>query len=133
MDKVVIVMPTFNEAENIEPMIEELFGNEFPKIDKAEMHLLVVDASSPDGTGKIVEEKMKKYENLHLLSKEKGGLGADYVAGFKYAMEKLGADAVMEMDADFQHPPRFVKPMVDAYLFKTEESDLPREALSNKE
>ena len=116
MDKVVIVMPTFNEAENIEPMIEELLGNEFPKIDRAEMHLLVVDASSPDGTGKIVEEKMKKYENLHLLSKEKGGLGADYVAGFKYAVDKLSADAVMEMDADFQHPPRFVKPMVDAYL-----------------
>src|SRR4030065_1618563 len=116
MDKVVIVMPTFNEAENIEPMIEELLGSEFPKIDKAEMHLLVVDASSPDGTGKIVEEKMNKYQNLHLLSKEKGGLGADYIAGFKYAVDKLGTDAVMEMDADFQHPPRFVKPMVDAYL-----------------
>jgi dolichol-phosphate mannosyltransferase len=116
MDRVVIVMPSFNEAENIEPMIEELLGKEFPKITGAEMHLLVVDALSPDGTGKIVQEKMNKYKNLHLLSKEKGGLGADYIAGFKYAVEKLSADAVMEMDADFQHPPRFVKPMVDAYL-----------------
>jgi dolichol-phosphate mannosyltransferase len=116
MDKVVIVMPSFNEAENIGPMIEELCGKEFPKITGAEMHLLVVDAMSPDGTGKIVEEKMKKYQSLHLLSKEKGGLGADYIAGFKYSMDKLSADAVMEMDADFQHPPRFVKPMVDAYL-----------------
>jgi dolichol-phosphate mannosyltransferase len=120
MDKVVIVMPSFNEAENIGPMIEELLGSEFPRIDRAEMHLLVVDASSPDGTGKIVQEKMNKYQNLHLLSKEKGGLGADYIAGFKYAMDKLGADAVMEMDADFQHPPRFVKPMVDAYLLGAE-------------
>jgi len=116
MRKVVIVMPAFNEAENIDPMIEELCGKEFPKIQNADMHLLVVDANSPDGTGKIVKEKQSKYENLHLLSKEKGGLGADYVAGFKYAMKELSADAVMEMDADFQHPPRFVKPMVEAYL-----------------
>ena len=116
MKKVVIVMPAFNEAENIAPMIEELCGKEFPKIENADMHLLVVDANSPDGTGKIVKDKQSEYKNLHLLSKEKGGLGADYIAGFKYAMKELNADAVMEMDADFQHPPRFVKPMVEAYL-----------------
>lgn len=116
MDKVVIVMPAFNEAENIGPMVDELCGKEFSKITNAEMHLLVVDANSPDGTGKIVKDKQEKYNNLHLLSKDKGGLGADYIAGFKYAMDKLSADAVMEMDADFQHPPRFVKPMVDAYV-----------------
>lgn len=116
MDKVVIVMPAFNEAENIGPMIDALCGEEFPKIKGADMQLLIVDANSPDGTGKIVKEKQEKYKSVHLLSKEKGGLGADYVAGFKYAMEKLNADAVMEMDADFQHPPRFVEPMVEAYL-----------------
>ena len=124
MDKIVIVMPTFNEAENIGRMVDELVGKEFSKIKGADMHLLVVDASSPDGTGKVVQEKIKKYDQssrlqrkkVHLLSKEKGGLGVDYVAGFKYAMEKLNADAVMEMDADFQHPPRFVKNMVQAYL-----------------
>lgn len=116
MDRVVVVMPAFNEAENIGPMIEELCTKEFPKIENADMHLLVVDANSPDGTGKIVKDKLSKYKNLHLLSKEKGGLGADYVAGFKYAVGELSADAVMEMDSDFQHPPRFVKPMVEAYL-----------------
>lgn len=115
MQKVVIVMPTFNEAENIGFMIDELLGKEFPKI-RADMHLLVVDANSPDGTAKIVEEKMKNFKNLHLLKKEKEGLGADYVAGFKYAMKELRADAVMEMDADGQHPPSNVKRMVDAYL-----------------
>ena len=115
MQRVVIVMPTFNEAENIGLMIDELLLKEFPKI-KADMHLLVVDANSPDGTAKIVEEKMKKFANLHLLKKEKEGLGADYVAGFKYAMNELKADAVMEMDADGQHPPDNVKRMVDAYL-----------------
>lgn len=109
-------MPTFNEAENIGRMVDELVGKEFPKIKNAEIDLLVVDANSPDGTGDVVKKKTKKFDNLHLLSKERGGLGADYVAGFKYAMEKLNADAVMEMDADFQHPPEYVKPMVEAYL-----------------
>lgn len=116
MEKIVIVMPTFNEKENIGPTIDKLVGEEFPKIKNADMHLLVVDANSPDGTSKVVEEKMKKYDKVHLLSKDKGGLGADYVAGFKYAVKELKADAVMEMDADGQHPPRFVKPMVQAYL-----------------
>src|SRR3989344_3415736 len=116
MEKVVIVMPTFNEAENIGPMIEELVGKEFAKITNADMHLLVVDANSPDGTAKVVQEKQRKFKRLHLLVKKKAGLGADYIAGFKYAMSKLKADAVMEMDADGQHPPRFVKPMVEAYL-----------------
>lgn len=65
-----VVMPTFNEAENIGFMIDELVGKEFPKI-KADMHLLVVDANSPDGTAKIVEEKMKNFNNLHLLKKKR--------------------------------------------------------------
>lgn len=116
MDKIVIVMPTYNEAENMPLMIEALFEKEFPQIKGAEMHLLVVDDNSPDGTGKIVKDNESKYENLHLLTGEKQGLGWAYIRGFKYAMEKLEADAVMEMDADFQHPPRFVKDMVAAYL-----------------
>src|SRR3972149_9156106 len=116
MDKIVIVMPTYNEAENVGRMIDELFEKEFPQIKNAEMHLLIVDDNSPDGTGKIVEEGRQKYPNLHLLTGEKQGLGWAYIRGFKYAMEKGNADAVMEMDADFQHPPRFVKDMVMAYL-----------------
>lgn len=116
MDKIVIVMPAYNEAENIGEMINELFVKEFPKITDAEMHLLVVDDNSPDGTGNVVKKNQSKYKNLHLLQGEKQGLGWAYIRGFKYAMDKLHADAVMEMDADFQHPPRFVKPMVEAYL-----------------
>lgn len=115
MDKIVIVMPAYNEAQNIATMIHELFVNEFPKIKEVEMHLLIVDDNSPDGTGDVVNELMKHHKNLHLLQGEKQGLGWAYIRGFKYATKKLGADAVMEMDADFQHPPRFVKPMVDAY------------------
>ena len=116
MEKIVIVMPSYNEAENITRMIPTLFDEEFPKISGAEMHLLVVDDNSPDGTGKVVQENKSKYKNLHLFEGEKKGLGWAYIRGFKYAIGELGADAVMEMDADFQHPPRFVKDMVKAYL-----------------
>ena len=116
MDKVVIVMPAYNEAENISLMIKALFDTEFPKIKNAEMHLLVVDDYSSDGTGKVVEKLKSKYKNLHLLQKQHEGLGWAYIRGFQYAIKNLKADAIMEMDADFQHPPRFVKPMVEAYL-----------------
>jgi dolichol-phosphate mannosyltransferase len=116
MDKIVIVMPAYNEAENIKLMITELFNEVFPKVENVEMHLLVVDDYSPDGTGDIVKSFQDKYKNLHMLQKQKEGLGWAYIRGFQYAIDKLNADAVMEMDADFQHPPRFVKPMVEAYL-----------------
>ena len=114
-------MPTYKEAENIRKMVPALLDEEFPKIKGAEMHLLVVndlptDGGNDDGTGDIVREAMKKHINLHILEGKKQGLGWAYIRGMKYAVDKLGADAVMEMDADFQHPPRFVKPMVDAYL-----------------
>lgn len=121
MDKVVIIMPTYKEAENIGKMVPELFENQFPKIDNVEMHLLVVndlplDGAADDGTGNIVKDFAKKYKNLHIIEDKKQGLGWAYIRGMKYAQKELGADAVMEMDADFQHPPRFVKPMVDAYV-----------------
>ena len=115
MSKVVIVMPAWNEAENIKRMIEELVKREFPTID-ADMQLLVVDNHSTDGTAEIVENASKAYKHVHLLQQDKPGLGWAYVRGMQYAVSELKADAVMEMDADFQHPPRFVKPMVDAYL-----------------
>lgn len=115
MDKVVIVMPAWNEAGNIKEMIDTLVHKEFPQI-KADMQLLIVDNHSSDGMTELVTKASKKYKNVHLLQQVKKGLGWAYVDGIKYAMNKLKADAVLEMDADFQHPPRFVKPMVDAYL-----------------
>jgi len=116
MQKIVIVMPAYNEGENLKLMIPELFDVEFKKIKDAEMHLLIVDDYSPDESGKLVKEMQKKYSNLHLLQKQKEGLGWAYIRGFQYATKELKADAVMEMDADFQHPTRFVKPMVDAFI-----------------
>jgi len=116
MDKIVVIMPTYNEAANISLMIEELVGKEFPKITKAKMLLLVVDDKSPDGTGQIVKDYMKKYKNISLLEGDKKGLGWAYIRGMRYAMKMLGADAVIEMDADFQHDPKSVKNMVEAYI-----------------
>lgn len=116
MDRVVIIMPTYNEADNISKMIPALVDKEFPKIKGADVHLLVVDDSSPDGTGDIVKRAMETRKNVHLLTGKKEGLGYAYIRGMKYAMSNLKADAVMEMDADFQHPPEYIAPMVRAYL-----------------
>lgn len=109
-------MPAWNEAENIGEMIDKLLKVEFPKID-AEMHLLVVDNKSTDGMTEKVEKESSKYKNLEIIQQgDKKGLGNAYVVGMKYAMNELHADAVLEMDADGQHPAEFVKPMVEAYL-----------------
>lgn len=115
MEKVVIVMPAWNEAENIKQMIVELTQKEFPKID-ADMQLLIVDNHSTDGTAKVVEEASREYKNVHIIQQQNTGLGWAYVTGIRHSIDVLKADAILEMDADFQHPPRFVKPMVDAYL-----------------
>ena len=116
MERIVVVMPAWNEEENIRGMIKELVDKEFPKI-PAEMHLLVVDNHSKDRTEEIVEKASKTRSNVHIIQQgAKSGLGWAYINGFKYAVDKLHADAVIEMDADFQHPPRFVRPMVEAYL-----------------
>jgi dolichol-phosphate mannosyltransferase len=103
----VIVIPTYNEAGSIGKMIDYLCTNTFPSLDKKwDMKILVVDGNSPDGTSQVVEEKSKKYKNVFLFTEtSKDGIGAAYLKGFKYGIEKLGADFLFEMDGDFQHPP----------------------------
>lgn len=111
----VVVIPTYNEAKNIGKMIEYLNTKTFPKLAKKwDMKILVVDGNSPDGTAQIVKKLSTKYpKSTHLfLETSKDGLGAAYLKGFKYAMEKLKADAVFEFDADFQHPPEMIAPML---------------------
>lgn len=102
----VVVIPTYNEAGTIGRMIDHLFNKTFPQIDNWEMKLLVVDAQSPDGTADIVKEKQKEYDNIEVfVEKKKEGIGAAYVKGFNYAMDKMDADVLIEFDGDFQHPP----------------------------
>jgi len=109
----VVIIPTYNEADSIGKMIEHLEKITFPKIKDWECKILIVDDTSPDGTYKIVQKLQKKYKNLFLsLEAKKSGIGAAYVRGFKYAMEKLNADAVIEFDGDFQHPPKDIPVML---------------------
>ncbi len=95
--KTLIIVPTYNERENITP-----FMNDFLKL-IPEAHLLVVDDSSPDGTHQIVSEKSKESDRIHLLLREKKqGLGRAYLAGFSWALSN-GYEVIVQMDADFSH------------------------------
>jgi dolichol-phosphate mannosyltransferase len=115
---VVMVIPTYDEKGNIGRAINEL-ETVFKQVpDNYEMHILVVDDSSPDGTADEVREKMKQLKNVHLLiNKKKMGLGGAYLSGMKYAVEKLNPDIFFEFDADLSHDPK----LVPQFLAKLEE------------
>lgn len=100
MSKALVVVPTYNEIENIERLLRRIFSLQ------REFHVLVVDDSSPDGTAARVKENFDTYsEKLFLLQrKEKTGLGTAYIAGFKWALAR-DYDYIFEMDADFSHNP----------------------------
>jgi dolichol-phosphate mannosyltransferase len=105
MKKVVIIIPTYNEKENITRLIPVLF-EVFKTISEWEMNILIVDDSSPDGTADVVRGFAQKHDNVSLhLNAQKSGLGHAYIVGMKKAFDELGADVVFEMDADFQHDP----------------------------
>lgn len=111
---IVVILPTYNEKENIGKLIPILIGEIFPKIKNHTMQLLVVDDDSPDGTSDVVREFMKKWKNIELLNGAKNGLGAAYVKGMHYAMDNMGGEAVMEFDADFQHDPKDIPRLITA-------------------
>ncbi len=103
--KVVIVIPTYNEKGNIERLVSILEKDIFPSIKKHDMNILVVDDNSPDGTSDEVRKLMQKWENIDLNLGEKLGLGAAYVRGMTYAIDKMKADVLFELDADLSHDP----------------------------
>lgn len=106
----VVVIPTYNEADNIGKMLVYLTTKTFPKIKNWDLKVLVVDGNSPDGTSKAVKEYVKKYKNtVYLLTEtSKDGIGAAYLKGFRFAKEDLHASVVCEFDGDFQHPPESI-------------------------
>jgi dolichol-phosphate mannosyltransferase len=107
MPKILVVIPTYNEAENIVRLIPAV-KRQGPGIE-----ILVVDDGSPDGTGRVVADIGRKDPTVHLLQREgKQGLGTAYVAGFRYAIEH-GYDLVFEMDADFSHDPEEITRFID--------------------
>ena len=100
MDRNIIIIPTYNEKENIGLLIEKVFSLSIP------FEILIIDDNSPDGTANIVQSFRKKYpDTLHLIERGgKQGLGTAYLTGFKWALEN-GYVYIFEMDADFSHNP----------------------------
>ena len=112
--KLTVVLPTYNEKENLTRMIESLLALDVP----ADLSVLVVDDNSPDGTGQIADDLAAQHEGrvsvMHRAGKQ--GLGTAYIEGFRKAFAQ-GAEYVMQMDCDFSHDPKYIPHMID--LMKT--------------
>ncbi len=108
MNRVVVVIPTYNEAENLPLIVPEVLAQD-PRLE-----VLVVDDASPDGTGKIADDlALRNPGRVHVLHREeKRGLGPAYRDGLRRALD-LGAEAVVQMDADFSHPPATLRVMLE--------------------
>lgn len=111
--KIFIIPATYNEADNIEKFITIIEEEVIPKIKNHSVHILVADDYSPDGTGEIVKNLMKKYKNLGLSQGEKKGLGAAYIRSMNYAIDQQGADVVISIDADFQFNPHDIPKFIE--------------------
>jgi dolichol-phosphate mannosyltransferase len=108
MSRCIVVVPTYNEAENLPLLVPRILAQD------PSLEVLVVDDNSPDGTGKLARELATANERVHVLERsEKEGLGPAYRAGFARALE-LGADSIVQMDADFSHPPENLPEMLAA-------------------
>ncbi|HZK75499.1 MAG TPA: polyprenol monophosphomannose synthase [Candidatus Kapabacteria bacterium] len=109
MPRALIIIPTYNEQENIVRIVHEVFAQQ-PLSGDVELNILIVDDNSPDGTSEIVREMQKRedpqFTHIHLLTRPgKMGLGTAYVTGFKYGLAE-GYEYIFEMDADFSHDPK---------------------------
>jgi dolichol-phosphate mannosyltransferase len=110
-----VVIPTYNERDNIERIAKELLSLPL------DLHVLVVDDNSPDGTGKLVEEWSKREPRVHVLHRPgKLGLGGAYITGFKWALANTDARYLFEMDADFSHDPQ----AIPQFLERIQDADL---------
>lgn len=123
MARALIIIPTYNEKENIVRLVHEIFEQQ-PRCPNVELNILVVDDNSPDGTSEIVRNLQARedpeYKCIHLLTRPaKMGLGTAYVTGFKYGLRE-GFDYIFEMDADFSHDPK----EIPTFLEQIEQYDL---------
>jgi len=113
--KIAVVIPTYNEAENLKKITAEVFSLNIP-----DLEIVNVDDNSPDGTGKIADDLKAMDKRIHVIHRlGKLGLGTAYLEGFKYALDK-GAQILFEMDADFSHSPA----RIPAFLEAIKEADL---------
>ena len=108
---VTIVLPTYNEAENIEAFLNAVY-RVINEINDFNINTLIVDDNSPDGTAGIVKRLQQSNDKIHLLENNTRGLGNAYKAGFKYAIANLNPDILVEMDSDFSHSPEKLKELL---------------------
>jgi dolichol-phosphate mannosyltransferase len=116
MNRIVVVIPTYNEANNLPVLAAELWALKIP-----ELSIVIVDDNSPDGTGDIADELAERRAGeLHVIHQPvKSGLGRAYIAGFLWALEQ-DADTIIQMDSDFSHSPQHILEMLD----KIEQADV---------
>ncbi|OGT45579.1 MAG: hypothetical protein A3E82_00435 [Gammaproteobacteria bacterium RIFCSPHIGHO2_12_FULL_38_11] len=115
MEKVIIIIPTYNERNNISIILNEL-EIVFSKIKNYDMFVLVYDSDSSDNTAEVVREYQQKFPNIYLQTEEKkSGLGSAYFQAMQYAIDTLHADFVFEFDADGSHRPEYLPPMMEAF------------------
>lgn len=126
MSNTLVIIPTFNEKENIEAIIRAVFSQE------KQFDILVVDDNSPDGTAKIVEKLKQEFSHLFLeVRKNKSGLGTAYIHGFKWALKKT-YDYIIEMDADFSHNPKDLIRLYNACEIDNADFSIGSRYLNNK-
>jgi len=111
-----VVIPTYNEANNLSPIVGELRSLDIPGL-----QILVVDDNSPDGTGELANDLSQRYPGeFHVIQRPgKMGLGTAYLTGFRFAL-KHGADRIVQMDADFSHSPTYIP----RFLAKMDDCDV---------
>ena len=97
---IVLITPTYNERANIEEFVRRVFS-----LGLKDFCMVIVDDNSPDGTAKVVAKLQKDYKNIDLITGKKAGLGAAYVRGMNYALSKMKAEIMFEMDSDLSHDP----------------------------
>ena len=129
--KLAVVIPTYNEKETIQILIEKLFSEIKPIVD--ELHVVIIDDSSPDGTANIVTDLSDKFQKISLIQRPtKLGLGAAYKDGFNHVLEKIDSDLIVQMDADHSHNPSEIVTMlqeIEGYDFVVASRHMPNSSI----
>jgi len=110
--KACVVLPTYNEAENIKLVTKSIFATQ-SNIATHQLYVIVVDDNSADGTQEIVKQLMRTFPQMHLLTGNKVGLGDAYKRGFSFAIKTFNPDLLIQMDADGQHDPKVIPEFID--------------------
>ena len=129
--KLAVVIPTYNEKETIQSLIEKLFSEIKPIVD--ELHVVIIDDSSPDGTANIVTDLSDKFQKISLIQRPtKLGLGSAYKDGFNHVLEKIDSDLIVQMDADHSHNPSEIVTMlqeIEGYDFVVASRHMPNSSI----